>query len=128
MEQAFERNEHTEQLEKTEQVTSLETMDQMIETYADSCGEASREGCNDMAEYYKEKRIRLEQEAAELQQRIQLDRIERSGAPRYSGAYKYESEWTDAAEREFVKRGPSSYYHYCLKQAGICHVEEQAKK
>lgn len=82
MEQTPERIEHTEQVEKTEQSAKLEAMDQMIETYADSCGEASRDGCEDMAEYYKQKRIQLEQEAADLQQRIQLDRIERSGSPR----------------------------------------------
>lgn len=128
MERVPEQFEHTEQLEKTEQFAQLEAMDQMIETYADSCAEASRESCNDMAEYYKEKRIQLEQEAADLQQRIQSDRIERSGSPRYSGAYKYESEWIDAADRELVKRGPSSYYHYCVEQAGICRAEEKAKK
>lgn len=108
--------ENKEWLEKTERSAELDAMNRKIDAYKEGYQQAEQEAKNDMAEYYKQKKLLLEQEAEDLRQKIQLDRIERSGAPRYAGVYKYKSEWEHAAADEFIKNGESSYYKYCREQ------------
>ena len=77
-------------------------------------------------EYWENKRQKVEQEKAAHQDNMRQYKLE-NGAPRYSGAYKYESEWKEAAANEIVKNGESAYYKYCLEEAAKCRVKEDLK-